>query len=282
MHALGIERLCVFGMPPVEFVRLAADLGCDGVGIGLAPSPGYNPHNYPDWSLRDDAGLRREMVSALHDRGVAISIVEGFAFAPNHDVRAYDRDLDIVCELGGDRINVVSLDKDLERTIEGFAVLAGMAAQRGLQVSAEMGSLGPIAQVEPALALARGVGAANFSLLIDAMHFFRLGNTIEQLAAVAPELIGYVQLCDAPWAARFDTYLEEALYERMPPGAGELPLREFVRRLPRDVPISLEIPMRSLADQGVGPRERLAPCVDAAQTLLSAVAGTDAPASPGK
>lgn len=278
VNALGIERLCVFGMPPVEFVRLAADLGCDAVGVGLAPSQDYNPHNYPDWSLRHDTGLRREMVAALHDRGVAISIVEGFAFAPDRDMRAYDRDLDIVCELGGDRINVVSLDKDLERTIEGFAVLAGMAAQRGLQVSAEMGSLGPIAQVEPALALARGVGAANFSLLIDAMHFFRLGNTIEQLAAVEPGLIGYVQLCDAPWAPRFDTYLEEALYERMPPGAGELPLVELVRLLPPDVTVSLEIPMRSLADQGVGPRERLAPCVDAARALLSGVAGAHAPA----
>lgn len=273
MNALGIERLSVFGMPPVEFVRLAADLGCDGVGIGLAPSQDYNPHNYPDWSLRHDAGLRREMAAALQDSGVVISIVEGFAFAPGHDVRAYDRDLDIVCELGADRINVVSLDKDLERTIEEFAVLAGMAAQRGLRVSAEMGSLGPIAHVEPALALARGVGAANFSLLIDAMHFFRLGNTIEQLAAIAPGLIGYVQLCDAPWAPRFDTYLEEALYERMPPGAGDLPLLEFVRLLPRDVTVSLEIPMRSLADQGVGPRERLAPCVGAARALLAAAAG---------
>jgi sugar phosphate isomerase/epimerase len=272
MRALGIERLCVFGMPPVAFVELAADLGCDGVGVGLAPTSGYNPHGYPNWSLRDDAGLRRETVTALDDRGVAISIVEGFAFAPDHDMRAYDRDLDIVCELGADRINVVSLDKDLGRTIEAFAVLAAMAAQRGLRVSAEMGSLGPIARVEPALALVRSVGAANFSLLIDAMHFFRLGNTVDELAAIAPGLIGYVQLCDAPWTPRFDTYFEEAFYERLPPGAGELPLLAFLRRLPADVTVSLEIPMRALADQGVGPRERLAPCVQAARALLAAAA----------
>lgn len=278
MHALGIERLCVFGMPPVAFVELAADLGCDCVGVGLAPTQGYNPHGYPHWSLRDDARLRREMVAALADRGLAISIVEGFAFAPGHDVRGYARDLDLVCELGADRINVVSLDKDLGRTIEGFAVLAGMAAQRGLRVSAEMGSLGPIARVEPALALAGGVGAANFSLLIDAMHFFRLGNTLEELAAIAPGLIGYVQLCDAPWTPRFETYFEEALHERLPPGAGELPLLEFVRRLPADVTVSLEIPMRSLADQGAGPRERLTPCVEAARALLCAAAAAGPPA----
>jgi sugar phosphate isomerase/epimerase len=270
VNALGVERLSVFGMPPVEFVELAAELGCDFVGLGLAPSQDYNPHGYPAWSLRDDARLRRETVRALDDRGLAVGIVEGFAFAPGGDVRACDRDLDIVCELGGSRINVVSLDKDLERTTEAFAVLAAMAAQRGLQVSAEMGSLGPIARVNAATALARGVAAANFSLLIDAMHFFRLGNTTQQLADLPPSLIGYAQLCDAPWAPRFGSYIEEALYERMAPGAGELPLVEFVRLLPVGVPVSLEIPMRSLADRGVGPRERLAPCVGAARALLSA------------
>jgi hypothetical protein len=37
MNRIGIERLCVFGMPPVEFVTLAADLGCSFIGIGLTP-----------------------------------------------------------------------------------------------------------------------------------------------------------------------------------------------------------------------------------------------------
>ena len=270
MNELGIERLCVFGMPPVEFVALAADLGCASVGIGLAPTPGYNPDNHPDWSLRDDPALRRQLAAATRDRGVRIGVVEGFAVAPGHDVRSFAGDLDLVCELGGDRIACVSLDKNLQNTIEGFAVLTEMAAERGLLVSAEMGSLGPYGLVEPALELVRGVDMANFSLMVDAMHFFRLGNTIEQLAAMDPALIGYVQLCDAPWAPRFDTYMEEAMFERMAPGDGELPLREFVKLIPPDVVVSLEIPIRSLAEQGVGPRERVAPCVEAARAMLLA------------
>ena len=43
------------------------------------------------------------------------------------------------------------------------------------------------------------------------------------------------------------------------PGDGELPLREFVRGVPPDIIVSLEIPMRTLAEKGVGPRERLMP-----------------------
>ena len=229
---------------------------------------GFNPDNHPDWSLRDSPALRRELRAATRDSGVRISIVEGFAVAPGHDVRSFAGDLDLVRELGADRIACVSLDQDLERTIDGFRVLAEMAAERGLLVSAEMGSLGPYGLVDPALAVERGVAMSNFSLLVDAMHFFRLGNTIEQFAAMDPAVIGYVQLCDAPCEPRFETYMEEAMYERMAPGDGELPLREFVRFLPDEIVVSLEIPMRSLAEKGMGPRERIAPCVEAARAML--------------
>jgi sugar phosphate isomerase/epimerase len=270
MHPLGIERLSVFGMPPVEFVRLAADLGCQLVGIGLSPSGDFNPQGYPAWSLRDDPGLREELRQALRDTGLRIGIVEGFAVVPGHDPRGFAWDLDLVAELGARRIAAVSLDKDLERSIDGFAILAEMADERGLLMGIEMGSLGPIGQVEPALAACRGVGRDNFSLIIDSMHYFRLGNTVEELHAIPPALIGYAQLCDAPWAPRFETYMEEAMYERMAPGEGELPLAAFLAALPDGIDVSMEIPMRELATAGVGPRERLAPCVRAATDLLRA------------
>jgi sugar phosphate isomerase/epimerase len=270
MNPLGIERLGLFGMPPVEQVTLAAGLGCDCVGIGLAPTPGYNPDGHAAWSLRDDPALRRETIAACRDTGVGIASVEGFAVLPDHDVRGFAGDLDLVRELGCERVNVVSIGKDMRQAIDGFAMLSELAAERGLLVSAEMGSLGPLDRVEPALAVHRAVGRPNFSLLIDSMHFFRLGNTIADFAALDPALIGYVQLADAPWAPRFDTYMEEAMYERMVPGEGELPLVEFLRLVPDGVTVSLELPIRSLAEQGVGPRERTARCVEAARRLMAA------------
>ena len=90
-----------------------------------------------------------------------------------------------------------------------------------------------------------------------------------RLAAVPSELIGYVQLSDATHAPRFDTYMEEAMYERMVPGEGELPLREVLAILPREVVVGLEIPQRSLAEAGVGPHERLGRCVAAARAMLA-------------
>jgi sugar phosphate isomerase/epimerase len=268
MNALGIERLCVFGMPPVEMVTLAADLGCSGIGIGLTPIRRFNPHDYPDWALRNDAPLRREMIAAMRDRGVRITLLEGFGIAPGQDVRDYASDLDLLCELGGERINLVSVEPDWPRTIDEFAILAGMAAERGIQVSTEIGP-GPIRNLAAALELLRAVAMPNVSLLIDTMHFFRSGGTIEALAAVEPGLVGYVQLCDVPLVSPFASYMDEAMNDRLVPGDGELPLRAFVDLLRETVVVSLEVPRRSLARMGIGPLERVRPCVDAARALLS-------------
>jgi sugar phosphate isomerase/epimerase len=101
------------------------------------------------------------------------------------------------------------------------------------------------------------------------MHFFRLKNTVDEFAALDPALIGYVQLADAPWAQRFDTYIEEAMYERMAPGEGELPLAAFLAHVPDGVVISIEIPLRSRAERGEGVRERTARCIAAARTMLA-------------
>ena len=270
MRPLGIERLCVFGMPPVEFVNFAAELDCRFIGVALTPMRGYNPHDYPDWSLRDHPGLRRDMTAAMRDRDVAISLCEGFGVGRDIDVGAYAADLDLVRELGCRRVNVVSMDKDFARTADGFAAFAEMAGQREIEVVTEVGP-GPIRGLAAAQAAVAHVGRPNFRLLIDTMHLFRLGGTIAEVAALDPALIGYVQLCDAPRLSRFTSYMDEALHERLPPGEGELPLAEFLKHVPPDVVVSVEVPQRSLAEAGLGPRERVAPVVAAARRMLAAV-----------
>jgi sugar phosphate isomerase/epimerase len=147
-----------------------------------------------------------------------------------------------------------------------------MAAARGVETCIEIGP-GPISSLAAALAAARHVGRPSFKLLIDTMHFFRFcGGDVAQAAALDPALIGYVQLCDAPRAPCFDSYMEEALYERTPPGEGELPLLELLSVLPKDVIVSLEVPQRSLAEAGAGPHERVGRCVAAARRLLAQAA----------
>ena len=268
MPALGIEMISVFGLPPVEFVTLAADLGCQHISTGLA-SFGYNPHNYPSFSLRDDAALRREVVAVLRDRGVSISLGEGFNVRPGGEARDYAADLDIMHELGVRRINTVSLDPDRGRSFDQFGLLAEMAAARGMETTVELSPGLTVPDLPTALAAVRHVGRLDFRLLIDTMHLVRSGSGPADIAALDPDLIGYIQLCDAPLEPRFDSYFEEAMFERMPPGTGELGLRELLAVLPRDRVFALEIPQRSQADAGVGPYERLGRCVEAARRLFS-------------
>ena len=75
LDQLGIEQLSVFGLPPVEFVNLAADLGCRYISTALT-AIAYNPHGYAPFSLRDDAALRRAMLAAMDERDVSISLGE--------------------------------------------------------------------------------------------------------------------------------------------------------------------------------------------------------------
>ena len=97
MHRLGIELLSVFGLPPVEHVELAAQLGCGHISTGLTQLP-FNPHAYARWSLRDDAALRQRMKAAMREHGVVIKLGEGFAVRPGQDIRDKQYDLDLMAD----------------------------------------------------------------------------------------------------------------------------------------------------------------------------------------
>jgi sugar phosphate isomerase/epimerase len=268
---LGIEQLSVFGLPPVEFVNLAADLGCRCISAGLT-GLGYNPHGYPAFSLREDPALRAELIAALRDRGVSISLGEGCIIRSNADIRMAADDMDVMKELGVERLNTVSMDPDLARTLDQLAVFAEMAAERGMASTIELCPALTIGNLQSAVAAVRHVGRSDFKLLLDTMHLGRSGATAEQIAALDPAMIGYVQLCDAPRTPKDSNYLREATFERMVPGEGEMPLREYLAAIPADVTVSLEVPMQSQAEAGVGPEVRLRRCVDAAHRLLAEAA----------
>ena len=263
MIRLGIEQLTVLGLKPLEFVDVVADLGCNCISTGLSGMPGY-----ASFSLREDTGLRREMIAAMRDRGVSISLGEGCIVRPDRDIRDLASDLDIFQELGAERINTVSMDPDLERSLDQFGVLAEMSWARGMTSSIELSPNLTISNLAGAVAAVRHVGRKEFALLLDTMHLGRSGATAAEIAALDAGMIGYVQLCDAPLTPTNPSYMDEATFDRMIPGEGELPLREYLSVLPRDVVVSLEVPSRTLTKAGIGLRERLERCVTAARAML--------------
>ncbi len=270
MPAIGIENISVFGMPPVEFVQLAADLGCQHISTGLTGFA-FGVHDYPIFSLRDDVPLRREMIAAMRDTGVSISLGEGCTVREGASARDFAADLDLFAELGAPRINTVSMDPDFTRTCDEFAVLAEMCATRGLRITTELAPALTIDNLPKALAALRHIGRPDFRLLIDTMHITRSGSTPADIAALDPELIDYIQVADAPRVPTIASYMEEAMFERMVPGEGELGLRDWLRVLPKDRVYAIEVPQRSAALAGKSAHERLGACVAGVRKLIAEI-----------
>lgn len=271
MNRLGIEQLTVLAMPPVEYVKLASDLGCVSISTGLSGLPlsmfgidDYQP--WPAWSLRDDAVLRRETIAAMRDTGVKISLAEGFRAASDADVSEVAGDLDIFAELGAERLNAICMENDMALAIDQLGKLADMSRERGMQFTIEFFPSEGINSFERALEVVDGIGRDKAKVLLDSMHFFRTGGTLEKLRAEGVDVIGYVQLADSAFDPPHETYFMDSLFARDVPGEGGLPLRDLIAALPADMPISVEVPR--LTDlREMGARTHTARVIEAARAL---------------
>ena len=94
MTRLAVGFLSVFALPPVEFVHLAADLGCQHISTIVRGQP-LVPLGFPPFSLHNPA-LRRDLLAAMNDRGVTISLGDGFLVLPGADMRDFSPDLDVL------------------------------------------------------------------------------------------------------------------------------------------------------------------------------------------
>jgi len=264
---VGLEFICALGAEPVGFVEVAAQFGCRHIGLALQPIVTVEGID-AEWNLRDP-GLRRAFREALARNGVAVSIAEGFVampgdgFAPN-----WQDDLAILAELGAPCANFVSVEPDRARAFDQCAEFAQAAARSGMRSTIEfVPGLPIIHDLSSALTAVDHVGRSDFGLLLDAMHIFRSGATVADVAALDPARIGYVQICDVPAEPTGTNYAEEARFDRLPPGEGDLPLRELIGVLPADCVLGLELPMRSAALGGQGMFDRLAGAVDSLRQL---------------
>jgi sugar phosphate isomerase/epimerase len=151
-----------------------------------------------------------------------------------------------------------------------------MAADRGVVTTLEFAPSLAIKDLNGAMAAVRHVGRPDhFKLLIDTMHFVRSGSSIADLAAVDPNLIGYAHLSDNTLLQRGAVYREDS-QDRMPPGAGEMPLREIIELIPDDVVIGVEVPMQSRAEAGEPTRDWVRRAVEASRALVESVRGRGA------
>jgi len=124
-----------------------------------------------------------------------------------------------------------------------------------------------ISTVAKAKRIIAAAGKKNAALLVDAIHFYRADNRLDELKNVP---MRYLQLCDAHPGrpADMQEIIRQARGDRLFPGEGALDLESLLRALPADLPVSLEVPHAG----GLEPRERARRAAAATKSLLSRIA----------
>ena len=252
-RALSLAALTVLELSPPEMVSCAADAGFSHVGLRLLPAT-PEERVYP---VIGDTPMVRDIARRLAHTGIAVLDIEIVRLRPATKPADYLPVLETGSRLGARHLLVAGNDPDEARLVENFAELAALAAPLGLSLGIEPMPWTDVRDFRAALRVIERSGARNAGVLIDAIHFDRAGNTPSDLASVPAARLPYVQLCDAPADRPADTevILHQARAERMMPGDGGLDLVGLLKALPRSLPISLEVPMRTLA-KTVDARER--------------------------
>jgi sugar phosphate isomerase/epimerase len=264
----GIDQLCLFGLDPVEHVRLADELGCGWVS--MAPKTMQeNIEGYPPFDLATNAALRREVKAVLADTGIALGCGEGFLVLPGMDVGLYGAGLDAMAELGCAAINVLSVEQDKARAGEQIARLMGMVDARDMRTIVEFVPGLYFSALGQTLGLLDAMGKADVPVVIDAWHLFCSGGGAADVEAMDKSRFAYVQLCDTQPRPLDASYGVDAVYDRDAPGDGSLPIVELLKVVPDGCTLSFEVPQKAKALAGVPIHERMRHCLDNTKRLLA-------------
>lgn len=236
----SLAYLTTNGIAPAEAVTLAAKVGYHGVGIRILPaSPGgaFAP-------LIDDAASLRETTRRIADTGVGVFDVEIVRIAPDFDITRYARFLDVCAAVGAKAILVAGDDPDESRMTQSFAAFCAAAARFNLTADLEFMPWTDVRDCSTALRIVRNAGQPNGGVLVDALHWGRSTSSLADVKAIPRNNLNYAQICDAPAGIPKSSaeLIHTARCARLLPGEGGIDLVSLFAALPRDLPISIEVP----------------------------------------
>lgn len=247
-HPLSLAFLTTFDVGPVEAVRIAAQAGYAMVGLRILPAAASGE---PDYPLLTDDRLLGEVRSALADTGTTIGDIEIIRLKPENDWALFDRFCDRCAALAARHVLVAGDDTDHARLTGSFARFCDMAATRGLTADLEFMPWTGVPDLAAASRIVETAACENGGVLVDALHYDRSATTLDEIAALPPNRVNYVQLCDGaiPYDASDEGLIRIARGERLFPGEGGIDLTGLVLSIPDGVTISVEVPHRRLAER---------------------------------
>ena len=239
-HTYSLAYLTTNGIDPPDAIALAAALGYDGVGLRFRPAVLGGAFS----RVVEDPNLLRETVRRLADTGVRVFDAEIVRIGPGFDAGACAGFLDACAAVGARAILVAGDDPDHARLAQSFAAFCAAAARYNLTADLEFMPWTAVRDCASALRIVAAAGAANGGVLVDALHWARSASSLADVEAIPRTRLHYAQICDAP-AGIPNTDAElihTARAARLLPGEGGIDLVALFAALPRDLPISIEIP----------------------------------------
>jgi sugar phosphate isomerase/epimerase len=240
MTDYSLAYLTSVPLSPADALSLAGKLGYRYTGVRIAPaSPGGDFH-----PLATDAAMLRETIARMGDSGAAVFDVELVRLAADFKVTAFTPFLETCGALGARAILVAGDDPDEGRLTASFAAFCDAAANYGLTADLEFMPWTKVPNARAALRVVSSAARPNGRILVDTLHAGRSATTLADIAAIPPEMLSYVQLCDAPGEIPLthEGLIHTARCARLLPGEGGIDLVGMLSQLPADLPISLEIP----------------------------------------
>jgi sugar phosphate isomerase/epimerase len=262
---LSVAHLSELEVPPPQLIEFSARAGFASVGLRVSPAvPGGI--NYPLRSDAERADMRRRMKAT----GVSVLYVELISLSRATKAADHIPLLETGAALGATRLAVAGDDADFAIVAERMAEICDLAKTYGIAVDLEFMPFRAVRSLADAAKVVRLAKRPNAHILLDALHFYRSGSTIAELAGIDPFMLGTFQICDAPRAAPPpDGLATEARVRRLLPGDGGLDLRALVDALPQGIPFGVETPVAGQFPH-LDPQARLTMMVSRTREFLAA------------
>lgn len=243
--------------PPADTIDAAAAAGFASVGIRISGRWRDDPWTPVLGRPAVIADLKRRAA----DQGVKLSTISSYFIYPHVTMDDLARAMETAGELGAATVVTNGYDPDLGTYAEKLARYCELGRAAGVRVGIEFMKYSEVRTIHAARSVVERVGATNLGIVVDALHLIRSGGTPADIRTIDARLIAIAQLCDAralhhdPTA---DELRHEARTERLFPGDGELPLREFLAAFAPDTEIEYEVPRQNLGALTLAQRARVA------------------------
>jgi sugar phosphate isomerase/epimerase len=236
---LSIAHLSELDLPPLKLIEYAARAGFASVGLRTHPAaPGGIA--YPLATAAEQAEMRRRIAAT----GVSVLYIEMVGLSEGTRVADYRPMLETGAAIGAARLAVAGDTAAFSVVAERMAEMCDLARRYNIAVDIEFMPFRPVRTFADAVEVVHLADRPNAHILVDALHAFRSGSSIDDIARVDPALLGTFQICDAPCEPpAADQLVIEARTRRMLPGHGGLALWSLVDALPSDVPVGVELPI---------------------------------------